>query len=602
MAPTKRKQAVVESSDYTKKAKLMLIGGLEGIAGWFLKAPEIDQQRTLKQQRRGDWIGAYPSARDRREEYYIGGVAYSEEDLDHVDPYRPVKRPAITSSTSPLSLSSSASSSSAKSSETSATSTDSPSLDRQHRPSLSPLDSESRPYQLQPYTKPPPVIAPDFGESRAWDLSSSASSKNSTLDDILSRPFENRGGNTLRGNGFSSRFDQDALLRARPRVYASKVQKSGSLLQSKYYNDDSITRQRTFERHSSENQKAVQSRLRAALHGTIGALRSESTKADRDAADDVTNMHRVIRAYNRGALDEDDSAQQRKPSLRLPAWTRTMYLGNREPTWLKNIRDVVNRSLPPSIENQNKLPGYQAISDEHDRIEQELAAERRGPVFTVEDEKRIKAVLAPGHGPVVDGFNMTLNKHDLHTLRPGEWLNDSVIDFYSQLIMDRSKKTPSLPRVHVFTTHFFSTLAEHGYEKIRRWTKKVDLFALDYVLVPVHCSGNHWTTAVIDMKKKKIEYLDSLMGNNPKCFVLLRGYLESEHKDKKKTPFDFAGWTDNSPKNIPKQRNGFDCGVFTCTFIECKSRGMDKFVFSQKDMEALRKHMVLSILNQSLSV
>jgi len=45
MAPTKRKQALAESSDYTKKAKLMLLGGLEGIAGWFLKAPEIDQQR-----------------------------------------------------------------------------------------------------------------------------------------------------------------------------------------------------------------------------------------------------------------------------------------------------------------------------------------------------------------------------------------------------------------------------------------------------------------------------------------------------------------------------------------------------------------------------
>lgn len=65
-------------------------------------------------------------------------------------------------------------------------------------------------------------------------------------------------------------------------------------------------------------------RLRAALNGTIGALRSESTMADRDASDDVTNAHRHIRAYNRGALDEDDFDQQRKPSLRLPAWTRTM--------------------------------------------------------------------------------------------------------------------------------------------------------------------------------------------------------------------------------------------------------------------------------------
>lgn len=47
---------------------------------------------------------------------------------------------------------------------------------------------------------------------------------------------------------------------------------------------------------------------------------------------------------------------------------------------------------------------------------------------------------------------------------------------------------------------------------------------MDYVLVPIHHSGNHWTTAVIDMKNKRIDYYDSLLGNNPKCF-LVRGQL-----------------------------------------------------------------------------
>lgn len=43
---------------------------------------------------------------------------------------------------------------------------------------------------------------------------------------------------------------------------------------------------------------------------------------------------------------------------------------------------------------------------------------------------------------------------------------------------------------------------------------------MDYLLVPIHCSGNHWTSAVIDMKKKQVEYYDSLLGNNPKCFLV----------------------------------------------------------------------------------
>ena len=43
---------------------------------------------------------------------------------------------------------------------------------------------------------------------------------------------------------------------------------------------------------------------------------------------------------------------------------------------------------------------------------------------------------------------------------------------------------------------------------------------MDYVLLPIHQSGNHWTTAVIDMKNKHIDYYDSLLGNNPKCFLV----------------------------------------------------------------------------------
>jgi sentrin-specific protease 1 len=38
-----------------------------------------------------------------------------------------------------------------------------------------------------------------------------------------------------------------------------------------------------------------------------------------------------------------------------------------------------------------------------------------------------------------------------------------------------------------------------GYAALKRWTRKVDLFAHDLILIPVHL-GMHWCLAVVDFK------------------------------------------------------------------------------------------------------
>ncbi|KAG0263783.1 SUMO1 sentrin specific peptidase 1 [Actinomortierella ambigua] len=277
-------------------------------------------------------------------------------------------------------------------------------------------------------------------------------------------------------------------------------------------------------------------------------------------------------------LDDQQSDQENK----IPAWSRTKL---QTPRWKVNLnlfKSLIAKNLP-SIDKQGRSPAHQAAADKHEEIERE-----------------VQQALSDGYGPVVEGFNVTITKNDIRTLRPGEWLNDEVINFYGNLIMARSNASSALPKVHVFSTFFYKTLSENGYDKVRRWTKKTNIFAKDYLLIPIHCSGNHWTSAVVDMSKKKISYYDSLLGNNPKCFLTLRNYLESESRDKLKRPFDFQGWENECPKNIPRQQNGFDCGVFTCSFIESKSRGEDTFDFSQADMSYLRQKMVLDIVNKML--
>lgn len=38
----------------------------------------------------------------------------------------------------------------------------------------------------------------------------------------------------------------------------------------------------------------------------------------------------------------------------------------------------------------------------------------------------------------------------------------------------------------------------------------------------------------------------------------------NESMDKRKVLLDLSNWRDCTPKNIPRQENGSDCGVFTC--------------------------------------
>ena len=78
-------------------------------------------------------------------------------------------------------------------------------------------------------------------------------------------------------------------------------------------------------------------------------------------------------------------------------------------------------------------------------------------------------------------------------------------------------------------------------------------------------------------------------------------YLDKEHMDKKKTPFDRSGWTGGTTRGIPQQGNMSDCGVFACTFAERLARKAP-FDFTQADMVPIRRRMILDIKQKQLSI
>lgn len=70
-----------------------------------------------------------------------------------------------------------------------------------------------------------------------------------------------------------------------------------------------------------------------------------------------------------------------------------------------------------------------------------------------------------------------------------------VINFYLNLVMARAEQEAGGRKVYCFSTFFFPKLRSGGHAAVRRWTKAVDLFLYDVVLVPLHL-GVHWSLAV----------------------------------------------------------------------------------------------------------
>ncbi|KIY69675.1 cysteine proteinase [Cylindrobasidium torrendii FP15055 ss-10] len=220
------------------------------------------------------------------------------------------------------------------------------------------------------------------------------------------------------------------------------------------------------------------------------------------------------------------------------------------------------------------------------------------------DEKEVDAILQK-NGVISKYEREQVSHTDIRRLLPGTWLNDEIINFYGALMLGRSesnKENDKFPKAHYFSTFFWSKLEKDGYDKGRlaKWTKKFDLFSKDVVLIPVNHNNVHWTAAVINFKRKRIESYDSMGGCRPPVYAMLRHYLDAEHKNKKKKPFDFTDWTDHRVEDLPQQENAYDCGVFTCQFLQCVSRGEEAFNFSQQDIKYLRRRMIWEISHACL--
>ncbi|XP_075062256.1 sentrin-specific protease 3 [Mixophyes fleayi] len=196
-------------------------------------------------------------------------------------------------------------------------------------------------------------------------------------------------------------------------------------------------------------------------------------------------------------------------------------------------------------------------------------------------------------------FRVTYKRHvlsmdDLGTLYGQNWLNDQIMNMYGDLVMDAVPE-----KVHFFNSFFYDKLRTKGYEGVKRWTKNVDIFNKQFLLIPIHLEV-HWSLICVDVLKRTITYFDSQRTLNRRCPKHIAKYLQAEAVKKERLEY-VNGWKGLFKMNVARQNNDSDCGAFVLQY--CKFLALElPFTFGQQDMPKLRRQMYKELCHCKLTV
>jgi sentrin-specific protease 1 len=234
-----------------------------------------------------------------------------------------------------------------------------------------------------------------------------------------------------------------------------------------------------------------------------------------------------------------------------------------------------------------------------------------------------------------DRVGAKVYRSDIHRLQRGQWLSDECINSYIELLgHDLRLHLPSnVIKFHVFNTHFYNFLTTDvkDVDRIARWSngcgayyEKTDLFDLDVVIIPQNLRNAHWVMSCIRVQLKIIEFYDSMFGTGEDHFKLIMDFLVLHYSQVRGGNFDRTGWKlinrrvrclyvsaklDRINRNIicfsqdiPRQTNGYDCGVFVCNYVECILLNNSVFSFSgsSADMDICRLRIALALKRGNL--
>ncbi|XP_030646987.1 sentrin-specific protease 5 [Chanos chanos] len=425
--------------------------------------------------------------------------------------------------------------------------------------------------EMEMVTSPEAEIVTDKTLDQIWpSVSDTATAPNGTDTDICTEP-----GPTTQSHS----QEQDPAMT----VDSTEHNKT---LQSESTEQEPATRSACMEQNSTVHTESIDP-----VEESINVEQDSSTHRDDMEIEDPAPLNRNVSAlrdhgYCKSPWFQDPSGSKEGPS----EGTELSEIDN------EGIVDLIHEFLENFYEKYGSFIPL-TESDVVEYLNQKLNADLKDSRKLINAEvTKYKDGLAsaPMHY-----FKVTYNKHtltleDLSTLDDQNWVNDQVINMYGELIMEAANH-----KVHFFNSFFHRQLVAKGYEGVKRWTKKVDLFSKRLLLIPLHLEI-HWSLITVDIAKQSINFYDS-QGIMFKYAVdnILR-YILAEAKEKKQTVFQ-KGWKMIVNKCIPQQKNDSDCGVFVLEYCKCLAL-TEPLQFTQEDMPRVRKRIYKELCECKLVV
>jgi NAD-dependent histone deacetylase SIR2 len=210
--------------------------------------------------------------------------------------------------------------------------------------------------------------------------------------------------------------------------------------------------------------------------------------------------------------------------------------------------------------------------------------------WEAEMSKRLGEVVISKAGTRIGGTSLVTRITDLGyrdaiadslwRLKPGEELNDEILNAYLELLRSSLSAVQSIEETTILTL-----------QPNRPWKRSQKLIETGVysIFIPVHAS-HHWTFAVLRSKKKgdlvHWEYYDSLGGQPPQKLLT---WINGRFPDNT----EVAAWPN------PRQKNGVDCGLFVLLGIRLMSAG-EKHL-SQADSDGIISNFRQRVLAELLA-
>ncbi|KAI3525543.1 hypothetical protein L1887_04402 [Cichorium endivia] len=195
-----------------------------------------------------------------------------------------------------------------------------------------------------------------------------------------------------------------------------------------------------------------------------------------------------------------------------------------------------------------------------------------------------------------DCDSISITKRDFQLLDPEKFINDTIVDFYIEYL---KRIKPGNERIHFFNSFFFRKLADFdenqfqmfdaksAFQRVRKWTKKVNVFQKDYIIIPVNFRL-HWSLIVIchpgevvNFKDEELEvstkvpcilHMDSIKGSHRGLENCIKCYLWEEWKERSNHTSEYISTKFMNMRflrlEVPQQQNSYDCGLFMLHYME----------------------------------